>query len=246
MTDNQQNLTLVENLPNLYYERLLLWYEDQCNHVANNNLTGQDCTKRMEYLIGLPRNHTPKISESSIRTIKKIVTHPLYTRNDQSFNVALLVLRGALSGNEALHLNLGYRISDDINYNLASHDLDFMYNRTYKVLKKNECEKVFTEYSSATHFCVKSSGISEKLDLVENSLGKPLLNGYNLYGFVLQKKITLNEQGTDQVLLIINTAKFISFIQGVEAGQDMDTIKKEIQSMTWSLVQNIVKRMMFV
>lgn len=236
----------MQNLPDFYYERLLLWYDDQCYHISHNNLTGQECIEKMEYLQELPRNHTPKISASSVRTVTKIVTHPLYSRNDQSFNVALLVLRVALSENEALHLNLGYRISDDINYNLASHDLDLMYNRTYEVLKKSECKQFFTDYSNVTHFYVKSSGMSQKLDLVEKSLGKPLLNGYKLYGFVLQKKITLNEQGTDQVLLILNTAKFISFIQGVEAGQDMDTFKKEIQSMTWSLVQNIVKRMMFV
>lgn len=243
MFGNQQNLTLVENLPEVYFEQLIAWYEDQINQVNVHHSAFTILAEKIEHLKQLSRDNVEKIGESSVRTVSKVVKHPLYSPNDQTFNIAALVLRVALPDEpyNQLDLNLGYNINNDISYFMATHELDTMFDRAFEVRKEKECDAVFSNYSNITHFCIRSSYESD--DMV---LGRAILNGPQMYGFILDEKKIVTEDGEYELMMAINIAKFVSFTQAVESGQDMDTLAVQIQAMTQSLVQDIVKRLMFM
>lgn len=243
MFGNQQNLTLVENLPEVYFEQLIAWYEDQINQVNVHHSAFTILAEKIEHLKQLSRDNVEKIDESSVRTVSKVVKYPLYSPNDQTFNIAALVLRVALSDEpyNQLDLNLGYNINNDISYFMATHELETMFDRAFEVRKEKECDAVFSNYSNITHFCIRSSYESD--DMV---LGRAILNGPQMYGFILDEKKIVTEDGEYELMMAINIAKFVSFTQAVESGQDMDTLAVQIQAMTQSLVQDIVKRLMFM
>lgn len=245
MFGNQQNLTLVENLPEVYFEQLIAWYEDQINQVNVHHSAFTILAEKIEHLKQLSRdNDVEKIVESSVRTVSKVVKHPLYSPNDQTFNIAAFVLRVALPDDEPynqLDLNLRYNINNDISYFMATHELETMFDRTFEVRKEKECDAVFSNYSNITHFCIRSSYESD--DMV---VGRAILNGPTMYGFILDKKKIVTEDGAYELMMAINIAKFVSFTQAVESGQDMDTLAVQIQAMTQSFVQGIVKRLMFM
>lgn len=68
MFGNQQNLTLVENLPEVYFEQLIAWYEDQINQVNVHHSAFTILAEKIEHLKQLSRDNVEKIDESSVLT----------------------------------------------------------------------------------------------------------------------------------------------------------------------------------